>query len=151
MNWLSKILNGLKDWLKDTVPKETPKMESPKLIDVYEEPKVGKEIYATDEDDARLKMAELAWKSNKIIVGSVEWGNNGGIMKIEAVSEPKNELREMAENLKKFDAIDHVESQNVKTPTEDEIRELAYYIWLETYGDSQWCWEEALRRLGIQK
>ncbi len=26
------------------------------------------------------------------------------------------------------------------------LQDAAYYIWLETDGDSQWCWDEALRR-----
>lgn len=30
--------------------------------------------------------------------------------------------------------------------TEEQLQEAAYYVWLETGADSEWCWYEAIRR-----
>lgn len=30
--------------------------------------------------------------------------------------------------------------------TNEQMQEAAYYIWLETGADAEWCWFEALRR-----
>jgi len=127
MNWFSKILKTINNWFDNpnqTTVEIPTKMNPPKIIDKYQEPITGNKIYVNDPEDARLKIAMLAFKSEKIIISSTEWNENGGIMTIESV----NEL----------------------SKTKDEVRELAYYIWLENYGDSQSCWDEAEKRLGIK-
>lgn len=83
------------------------------------EPTIGDRIYADDFTDANQKISMIAIKSNKIIGCNKELYKNGVLATITSV----NPL------------------------TNDQIREEAYYVWLETNEDSSACWEKAKQRL----